>query len=410
MIKKRLFSLIAALLLLASSPALATATTHYGYTLPVVGGNTNAWGTLLNTNISTLDTDLYNAAFGKTAWGGVAGGTANALTFTVSPALTAYADGLVIRGKSGASANTASATVNFNALGALTIYRTNESTTLSSGDIPANTDVEFLLKTTGGNKAILLGSTTFSTLTVTGNASVGGTLGVTGNVAVNTNKFNITASSGNTAIAGTLGVTGDVAVNTNKFNVTSSSGNTSVGGTLTSLSHVLVGGTTLLNPTSTMIAGSTLYATGATVHSGDGLAALRLQRLTSDGVIALFYRDTAQVGDISITASTTSYNTSSDRRLKKNIQPITNSGSILDSVNPVSYDWKNSSEHGIGFIAQDLYPIVPQAVTHGDNNQNLKYGDPGFEQWRVDYSKLVPYLVAEIKSLRLRVEQLERRP
>ena len=45
-------------------------------------------------------------------------------------------------------------------------------------------------------------------LDVTGNALISGTLGITGNVAVNTNKFNVTASSGDTTIAGTLGVTG----------------------------------------------------------------------------------------------------------------------------------------------------------------------------------------------------------
>lgn len=67
---------------------------------------------------------------------------------------------------------------------------------------------------------------------ITGNETVGGTLGITGDVSVNTNKFNITASSGNTSIAGTLGVTGDVAINTNKFNVTASSGNTTIAGTL----------------------------------------------------------------------------------------------------------------------------------------------------------------------------------
>lgn len=69
-------------------------------------------------------------------------------------------------------------------------------------------------------------------LDVNGSVAVSGTLGVTGDVAVNTNKFNITATSGNTAIAGTLGVTGDVAVNTNKFNITASSGNTLIAGTL----------------------------------------------------------------------------------------------------------------------------------------------------------------------------------
>lgn len=63
------------------------------------------------------------------------------------------------------------------------------------------------------------------------NATFAGTVGVTGNVAVNTNKFNVTAASGNTAIAGTLGVAGNFAVNTNKFTV-DASGNVVADGTL----------------------------------------------------------------------------------------------------------------------------------------------------------------------------------
>ncbi len=59
-----------------------------------------------------------------------------------------------------------------------------------------------------------------------------GTLAVTGNVSVNTNKFNITAANGNTTVAGTLGVTSDLSVNTNKFNVTAASGNTAVAGAI----------------------------------------------------------------------------------------------------------------------------------------------------------------------------------
>lgn len=47
---------------------------------------------------------------------------------------------------------------------------------------------------------------------ITGNETVGGTLDVTGDVAVNTNKFNVTASSGNTTIAGTLGVSGNTTI------------------------------------------------------------------------------------------------------------------------------------------------------------------------------------------------------
>ena len=50
----------------------------------------------------------------------------------------------------------------------------------------------------------------FTTLSASGAATLSSTLAVTGDVAVNTNKFNITASSGNTTIAGTLNVTGTI--------------------------------------------------------------------------------------------------------------------------------------------------------------------------------------------------------
>lgn len=89
----------------------------------------------------------------------------------------------------------------------------------------------------------ITGTLTAAAISASGNITVGGTLGatsgtfsstlaVTGDLAVNTNKFNVTAASGNTAVAGTLGVTGNFAVNTNKFTVAAASGNTVVAGTL----------------------------------------------------------------------------------------------------------------------------------------------------------------------------------
>ena len=115
----------------------------------------------------------------------------------------------------------------------------------------------------GGNLSVT-GATTLS-----GNLSVPGTLSCTGDFAVNTNKFNVTASSGNTSVAGTLGVAGDLAVATNKFNVTAASGNTSVAGTLgvtgaTSLSTLGVSGAANLQ--------STLDVTGITTLSGNLLS------------------------------------------------------------------------------------------------------------------------------------------
>ena len=71
----------------------------------------------------------------------------------------------------------------------------------------------------GGNLNVT-GATTLS-----GNLSVPGTLSCTGDFAVNTNKFNVTASSGNTAVAGTLGVAGA----TNLSSTLSVTGDTTLG-------------------------------------------------------------------------------------------------------------------------------------------------------------------------------------
>ena len=63
----------------------------------------------------------------------------------------------------------------------------------------------------GASKTLSLnngsGTTKIQFHTTTGNASIGGVTDITGNLNVNTNKFNVVAASGNTTIAGTLGVT-----------------------------------------------------------------------------------------------------------------------------------------------------------------------------------------------------------
>ena len=137
------------------------------------------------------------------------------------------------------------------------------ATTLSStlavtGNLSVNTN-KFNVIATNGNTRVA------GTLGVTGATTLSSTLAVTGNISVNTNKFNVTARNGNTRLAGTLGVsgattlsstldvTGNLSVNTNKFNVTAASGNTTLAGTLG-----VTGATTL---------SSTLGVTGATTLS-----------------------------------------------------------------------------------------------------------------------------------------------
>ena len=105
------------------------------------------------------------------------------------------------------------------------------------------------------------------------------------------------------------------------------------------------------------------------------------------------------IGSISVTASATSYNTSSDQRLKENIADADDAGSKIDAIQVRKYDWKADGSHqDYGMIAQELQAVAPEAVTVPADSE---------EMMGVDYSKLVPMLIKEIQSLRNRVAQLE---
>ena len=118
-----------------------------------------------------------------------------------------------------------------------------------------------------GNFAI--NTNKFNVTASSGNTTIAGTLGVTGDVSINTNKFNVTASSGNTTVAGTLGVTGDVAVNTNKFTVAASTGNTAVGGTLSTAGLYTASAGITVPAGQTLTVAGTTSLTGTTTVSGD---------------------------------------------------------------------------------------------------------------------------------------------
>lgn len=113
----------------------------------------------------------------------------------------------------------------------------------------------------------------------------------------------------------------------------------------------------------------------------------------------IFYNPNGIVGSITTSGSSTAYNVSSDVRLKTNIFPADDAGSLLDAINVVQFDWKTGGHSRYGVIAQELNTVVPEAVSEGADEME--------RPWGVDYSKLVPLLVKEIQSLRARVAALE---
>ncbi len=108
-----------------------------------------------------------------------------------------------------------------------------------------------------------------------------------------------------------------------------------------------------------------------------------------------------QRGSITSNGSATAYNTTSDYRLKENVQPLTNALYKVIQLKPVTYKWKSNGEDGEGFIAHELQTIIPQAVT-GEKDAVDAENNPKYQM--IDTSFLVATLTAAIQELNAKVE------
>tara|TARA_R100001015_G_C4586898_1_gene142742 strand:- start:36 stop:1046 length:1011 start_codon:yes stop_codon:yes gene_type:complete len=143
--------------------------------------------------------------------------------------------------------------------------------------------------------------------------------------------------------------------------------------------------------------------TGTTIGPGfiqcERNGTLGFYNRTTDGTLMDFRRSNSTKGSISANSSGVTYNTTSDRRLKSNIQDSASASDKIDAIQVRQFDWNADNSHqDYGLIAQELQPIEPMAVTGNADSD---------EMMGVDYSKLVPMLIKEIQQLRGRVAALE---
>ena len=126
---------------------------------------------------------------------------------------------------------------------------------------------------------------------------------------------------------------------------------------------------------------------------------------TSTRALQEYYNPNGNVGSISISGSLTTYNVSSDRRLKENIAPLTTGLASVLSLKPSQYNYKADPTTLIqGFIADELQSVVPHAVT-GVANGIDKNGKPVYQG--VDVSFLIPFLVSAIQELKAELDSVK---
>ena len=112
------------------------------------------------------------------------------------------------------------------------------------------------------------------------------------------------------------------------------------------------------------------------------------------------------IGSISQSGTTAvSYITTSDYRLKDNIEPLTGALARIAALKPCTYTWKSApDEIGEGFIAHELAEVCQQAVTGEKDAVNE---DGSIKPQGIDTSFLVATLTAAIQEQQAIITQLQ---
>ena len=114
-------------------------------------------------------------------------------------------------------------------------------------------------------------------------------------------------------------------------------------------------------------------------------------------LVAFFNSGLTQVGTITWSGSSTSYNTTSDYRVKENLEPLDGALERVCRLQPYRFNYIGQPGEYEGFVAHEAQEVVPSAV-QGSKDAVADDGTP--ELQGLDHSKLVPLLVAALQELR----------
>ena len=89
--------------------------------------------------------------------------------------------------------------------------------------------------------------------------------------------------------------------------------------------------------------------------------------------------------------------TYSSARHKTNVQTVKNPIDTVKSLRGVTYDWKNSGQADVGFIAEEVGAIVPEVVSFGKDGRAEG----------IDYGRLTSVLVEAMKQQQSEIEKLQ---
>jgi hypothetical protein len=114
-----------------------------------------------------------------------------------------------------------------------------------------------------------------------------------------------------------------------------------------------------------------------------------------------FLNPNGVVGSIQTNGSITTYNVTSDYRLKQDLKDYSGLD-LVSAIKTYDYEWKSDNTRMYGVLAHELSQILPYAVS-GQKDEIAQDGSPKMQG--VDYSKLVPILVKAIQEMNTKSEE-----
>ncbi|MCP4791212.1 MAG: tail fiber domain-containing protein, partial [Gammaproteobacteria bacterium] len=128
---------------------------------------------------------------------------------------------------------------------------------------------------------------------------------------------------------------------------------------------------------------------------------------TTGRTIQAFRNPNGTVGGISISGSATTFETSSDYRLKENVVDLADGINRIKQLSPRRFNFIADADKTVdGFLAHEAQAVVPEAV-RGTHNEVDDDGNPVYQG--IDQSKLVPLLTAALQEAIAKIETLEQR-
>ena len=215
-----------------------------------------------------------------------------------------------------------------------------------------------------------------------------------------------------TSTSGLTGVNGDLVLiprtsTTGSVVFYTGSGTAAERARIDSSGRLLVGASIFGNGCTTATANLPSNAGINSINNGSTVAFnFGVPTTTTNTNLGNFFNGNGQIGSITVSGSATSYNTSSDYRLKNITGPITGAKDFIMALKPKQGTWKVDGSSFVGFLAHEFQEVSPSSVS-GEKDVVDADGKPIMQTMQASSSEVIANIVSLLQEQQALITQLQ---